>query len=60
MEVTPTPAVAHVDPRTPYALDDLLVITGATASFYDRITNMVGVGVWGVLGLSAKNHSQLL
>lgn len=39
--------MTHHDPVAPYNLTDLVVVTGASASFFDRMTNMIGsLHVW--------------
>jgi hypothetical protein len=41
------PPVTHIDSSAPYDVSDLVVVTGATANFFDRTTNMIGsVHVW--------------
>ncbi len=43
----PSPPVRHHDSKGPFNISDLVIVTGATASFFDRLTNMVGsVHVW--------------
>ncbi|KAL6757879.1 hypothetical protein V8C86DRAFT_2612716 [Haematococcus lacustris] len=50
VQVQHTPPVLHQDPGSPFShhvADDLVIVTGATASFFDRLSNMVGsVHVW--------------
>ncbi|GAX75596.1 hypothetical protein CEUSTIGMA_g3040.t1 [Chlamydomonas eustigma] len=41
MSLSP-PAATHQHPAAPYDVSDLVVVTGATAGFFDRISNMVG------------------
>jgi hypothetical protein len=47
VNVHPSPPVTHHDPSAPFPLPDLVVVSGATASFFDRLSNMVGsVHTW--------------
>ena len=34
-------AVPHVDPRAPYRMDNFTILTGCSASFFDRLVNAV-------------------
>ncbi len=47
IDVLPAPPVTHQDPSGPYDVSDLVIVSGATASFFDRMTNMIGsVHTW--------------
>ncbi len=41
VEVLPPIPVQHEDPAAPFDLSDLVVVTGATLGFFDRMSNMV-------------------
>ena len=42
INVHETPPVTHVDPAAPYSTSDVVVVTAATAAFFDRMQNMIG------------------